>query len=159
MPDLIKATCPDCGHLSTEHSPLAGCLEGDCLCETSPQAIALADAMRRPLDAEVIMGTKGLAEGRKRRDEGVEAAGTTAPGALVTAWKARANKALEELIREGSYFSADDLVAAVGMPPRPNMLGGVFIGARRAGLIEPVGYTQAHRPEAHARVQRTWKGA
>jgi hypothetical protein len=89
----------------------------------------------------------------------VEAAGTTAPGALVTAWKAKANKALEELIREGSYFSADDLVELVGMPPRPNMLGGVFIGARRAGLIKPMGYTQASRPEAHARVQRTWAGA
>jgi hypothetical protein len=113
----------------------------------------LAPALRMPPRAQ------GLAEGRARRDQGVAAAGTTAPGALVTAWKAKANKALGELIREGSYFSADDLVELVGMPPRPNMLGGVFIGARRAGLIKPVGYTQASRPEAHARVQRTWAGA
>jgi hypothetical protein len=144
----MNTTCATCDHEPTEHSTLAGCLAPGCDCEAGPVVAAF---MPPP--------SQGLAEGRARRDAGVAAAGTTAPGALVTAWKAKASKGLEDLIREGSYFSADDLVALVGLPPRRNMLGGVFIGARKAGLIRPVGYTQATRPEAHARVQRTWAGA
>lgn len=147
MPDPMNACATtDCGHDRAEHSTLVGCLADGCTCERWTTVLA-------------AWPDQGIQEGRALRDAGVAAAGSTAPGALVTAWKAKANKALEELIREGSYFSADDLVDLVGLPPRRNMLGGVFIGARRAGLIKPVGYTQASRPEAHARVQRTWAGA
>lgn len=134
--------CNTCAHTSAEHSTLVGCLADGCGC----QHYALAPA-------------QGLQEGRQRRDEGVEAAGSTVPAVLASAWKVKAAEAMEELIRYGSHFSADDLVAIAGMPPRPNMLGGVFISARKAGLIRPAGYTQATRPEAHARVQRTWAGA
>lgn len=40
-----------------------------------------------------------------------------------------------------------------------NVLPAVFAGARARGLIRPVGYTQAQRPSAHARVIRVWQGA
>jgi hypothetical protein len=65
---------------------------------------------------------------------------------------------MDALILGGQEFDADDLVDMVGMPPRPNMLGGLFIGASRAKRIVPVGYTQAARPSSHARVQRLWQG-
>jgi hypothetical protein len=76
----------------------------------------------------------------------------------VTAWRAKAAAALTTLINSGDVFDADDLVTMAGMPPRPNMLGGLFIGASRAKRIVPVGYTQAARPSSHARVQRLWQG-
>ena len=100
---LDPNVCPPCGHAIDDHSSLAGCLADDCECMRSPTSAQAANdqaqhhPLERPLERDVL-------EGRRRRDQGVAAAGTTAPGALVAAWKAKANKALEELIREGSYF-------------------------------------------------------
>lgn len=135
---------PNCGHESTDHSTLVGCLEDGCACErfTSPA----------PRHAT-------LQEGRDRRDAGLAVVGTTAPGPLVTSWRAEAATALDALITGGQVFDADDLVDMVGMPPRPNMVGAVFMAASRQKRIVPVGYTQATRAASHARVQRTWKAA
>lgn len=152
----MNATCPTCQHPATEHSAIAGCLADGCLCESGPVVAAFEPPRNEPLSAQ---RAAGLAEGRRRRDEGAEAAGSTAPGALVTSWRAEAATAMDALILGGQEFDADDLVDMVGMPPRPNMLGGLFIGASRAKRIVPVGYTQATRPSSHARIQRTWKAA
>jgi hypothetical protein len=64
-----------------------------------------------------------------------------------------------EAVESHGYVVADDLVDMVGMPPRPNMVGAVFMAASRQHRIVPVGYTQATRPASHARVQRTWQAA
>lgn len=146
MPD--RPVCDRCSHDRTEHSSLAGCLAPGCECELSPVDI-LAPALRG-----------NLPEGRARRDAGVAAAGTTAPGALVTAWRANAEDRLAALISMGYDFTADDLIGSfgVGMPPRPNMVGALFRVASQAGRIVPVGYSQGTRPESHARVQRVWRG-
>jgi len=98
-----------------------------------------------------------LEAGRDLRDVGAAAAGINSP--LAEHWRSRATDWLLVLAGwEDHVFSSDDLVEIVGTPPVPNMLGALFLGARRAGLIDPVGYTQSTRPAAHARTIRTWKG-
>lgn len=143
----MNTTCPDCTHDPAEHSAIAGCLADGCTCENGPVVATFAPPAR------------DLTEGRRRRDEGAQAAGSAAPGALVADWRLKAEAALKDLIASGAEFDADDLVERVGMPPVANMVGGVFIGASRAKRIRAVGYSQGTRPASHARVQRTWVGA
>ena len=97
-----------------------------------------------------------LGAGETLRDNGVTAAGSTNPQA--PAWRADAEAAIEVLAQTRTVFSADNLVAIVGPPPIPNMLGAVFLSASRAGLIVCTGFRPAQRPTAHARMQRTWIG-
>jgi len=146
--------CNLCTHPAFDHSALAGCLADHCDCTETPGDIAMQTAAQATQSAPE---PSGLAEGRRRRDAGAEAAGSAAPGALVTSWRVDAAKALTALIDGGHPFTADDLVERVGMPPVANMLGGTFIGASKAKRIKPVGYAQATRPESHARIQRIWQ--
>lgn len=150
------SNCRTCDHPGSAHTPLAGCLAqasatSYCTCSAFVAAEAPEPTPARP--------AQGLQEGRQRRDEGMEAAGSTVPAVLASAWRDEAAKALETLAGRTDPFSADDLVAIAGEPPRPNMLGPVFAQAARRNLIRAVGYTQGTRPSAHARVQRTWAGA
>lgn len=142
---MPKSPCP-CGHLSTDHSDLAGCLADECLCINTPEQVTI---LNRP---------QGLAEGKRLADQGAALAGTGAPGVLASDWRTKAEARLAALIASGSEFSADDLVETVGMPPVANMVGALFRQAAQADRIRAVGFTQSSRPAAHARVQRTWKG-
>lgn len=99
-----------------------------------------------------------LEEGRALRDDGASHAGDGAPAALTSGWRVKADECIDRLAKDGREFSADDLVAEVGEPPVPNMLGGVFLSASKRGMIRTVGYRQGQRPSAHARVQRVWAG-
>lgn len=145
----MTATLCTCNHLADNHTALSGCLE-----EVDGTWCPCADYKPAPTSRQ-----EGLAEGRALRDAGTEAAGSGTPAALASAWRAKAAEAMTTLARSGEEFSADDLVAIAGEPPVPNMLGGVFMSAARRDLINAVGFTTASRPSAHARVQRTWKGA
>lgn len=143
--------CP-CDHPATEHSSLAGCLAPGCDCERAPVlADDLANLPTQP--------TQGLAQGRALRDAGAAVVGSTAPGHLVTSWRNRAEASLARAIASGETFSADDLVEEVGLPPRPNMLGALFLHAAKADRINAVGFAPSTRPAARGRVQRTWAGA
>jgi hypothetical protein len=148
--------CETCGHAAADHSDLVGCTVEDgtgyCTCETYKGA-----PRRVTYPSPNVLN--GLAEGRQARDEGAALAGTGSPGVLADEWRRKADDALDALAKSGETFSADDLVERVGMPPVPNMLGGVFLAARRANRIEAVGFAQATRAASHARVQRTWKGS
>ncbi|MEE8602214.1 hypothetical protein [Euzebya tangerina] len=97
-----------------------------------------------------------LAEARTLRDDGAAAAlyGTLAE------WRLCAKEELQRLAESGDTFTSDDMVSSVGLPPAgsPNALGGLFAGASRQGLIEPVGYQQSQRKARHAGVVRTWRG-
>lgn len=166
-----------CGHDATQHSGLAGCLavEGTtyCPCPVLLDPVAMPEGARRlgqvagrvrANQAAVVQDfasglAQGLQEGRQRRDEGMEAAGSNVAGPIASAWRSKAAEALATLAATGDEFSADDLVAIAGEPPVPNMLGPLFAKAARQDVIRAVGFTQGTRPKAHARVQRTWKGA
>lgn len=145
----MTATLCTCNHLADNHTALSGCLE-----EVGGAWCACSEFTAAPSSRE-----EGRAEGRALRDAGTEVAGSGAPAALASAWRTKAAEAMTTLARSGEEFSADDLVAIAGEPPVPNMLGGVFMSAARRDLINAVGFTTASRPSAHARVQRTWKGA
>jgi hypothetical protein len=150
------SNCRTCDHPGSAHTPLAGCLAQTsatsyCTCTAFVSTEAATPAPQPP--------RQDLQEGRQRRDEGMEAAGSTVPGAIASAWRTAAQDALKRLVATGRAFSADDLVEIAGEPPRPNMLGPLFAQAARRDEIVAVGYTQGKRPSAHARVQRTWLGA
>lgn len=100
------------------------------------------------------------ATGKALRNEGADRALNADSEALIS-WRDAAEIALARLAAEGREFSADDVVAEVGPPPegRHNALGGLFLAARHSGFIHHVGYRQGSRPSAHARIQRTWRGA
>jgi hypothetical protein len=161
------SNCPTCGHARDEHSDLAGCLYSSgstyCDCQHGPSTILVAKVTQAELeDASARVRAsraQGLTEGRRLRDEGAAAAGSALPGHVEAEWRAKAEKALAELIASREQFDADDLVERVGLPPVPNMVGGVFAGARAAKRIKAVGYTQGTRAASHARVQRVWVAA
>lgn len=143
---MNASNCTTCSHLATEHGGIAGCLV-----ETAPGSYCTCKAL-------TLAPASGLEEGRARRDEGMERAGTGTPGVLASDWRAKAATAMDELAASGEEFSADQLVEKAGPPPHPNMLGPTFANAARADLINAVGFRQATRASAHARIQRTWKG-
>lgn len=96
----------------------------------------------------------GLAEGRRGRDEGVTRVSANPAN---DEWRDRAALVLSDLIAAGRAFSAADLIDRTGMPPTPNAVGALFIGARRAGRIRPTGrYVQARRAVSHARRMAEW---
>lgn len=140
--------CLNCRHAADSHTDTVGCLVA-----TSSTSYCTCTKFVQP------NVTDGLAVGRTLRDEGAARAGDGAPGVLAADWRTKASEALFALATSGGVFSADDVVERAGMPPVPNMLGGLFLGARKANVIEAVGFAQSTRPAAHARMQRTWKGS
>lgn len=155
-----------CDHAPDDHSSLAGCLassgESYCTCTAGPVAVTLkAEAIAQEAATAPVHASRAqtLTEGRRRRDEGAQAAGSGLPGHVESEWRRKADTALADLIASGLQFTADDLTEKVGMPPKPNMLGGVFVGARQSGQIKAVGYAQATRAASHARVVRVWVAA
>ena len=162
-------SCARCGH-PEQHTDMVGCLHDDgrggyCDCPAFVDPETQAQDERTLTEATGIGTTQAnLAEGRRRRDEGTARAGDGAPAVLVSAWKAKAQEALDRLVATGEPFSADDLVLgnetlgveAVGEPPHPNLLGALFRVLSASGKVQPVGYQSSVRPSAHARVQRIW---
>jgi hypothetical protein len=72
-------------------------------------------------------------------------------------WKQAANKALAHLAESGQPFTAEDVRAIAGDPPRPNAMGAILrAGARRHDLIK-VGRQPATRPELHASELTVWQ--
>lgn len=98
------------------------------------------------------------AEAQRLRDKGFE----LAKGAdRIQTWKARA---LEWLKRQGvGYrFTADELIAGVGLPDegvnRNNVVGAVINAWAHQGLITRTGYfKQSTRKARHGSVQRVWE--
>lgn len=149
----MDVTCPGCQHPASQHAGMAGCLAqadtGYCPCTETP------DRIRAQVPPN--LAPRDLTEGRRLRDEGAAAAGTTSPTA--EAWRSAAAEAIQVLADQGEQFTADDLVDRVGLPPVPNMMGSVFLTAKRRDVINLVGYEPSSRPSNHARIQRIWVGA
>lgn len=65
-------------------------------------------------------------------------------------------------LRWGQHVTADDLVAAIGLPResgvnRNNAVGAAFSAAKNASLLTPVGYAPSKRRESHGRTVRVWQ--
>lgn len=146
--------CANCGHRSL-HGEVSGCVHYEngawCDCDTyvSPQAARKAAA------------AEGLAEGRRRAEEGANAAlGSYAMTRTTDGeqWTANAQARMDELIQSGEPFTAEDVTAVVGVAPSPSAIGGLFRAKAFKDRAKPVGYTDATRPEAHGRPLRVWQG-
>jgi hypothetical protein len=137
----MATPCATCTHDEAVHSDLVGCTANDdhtyCTC---PQFAAPAKS------------------GRALRDEGI-AQIDSADGDAEAEWRNQARIALDALILTDTEFHADDLIEMIGSPPRPNMVGALFMAASRQNRINAVGFHQSTRPSCHARVQRTWRAA
>lgn len=82
----------------------------------------------------------------------------------VQEWRNTATAVLERLAAHGGAFTADDVIAAAGLPDvgtnRNNAVGGLFNAASRQGWIVKTGlYRKSTRAAAHARVLAVWVGA
>lgn len=138
---MSAGTCTICG----QHRGWRG-RTGACLPCLRPPAVAAAAAVEPDQPT-----------GRELRDEGSAAA--LAASDTVLGWKDRANAALVQLAKAGQPFTADDLVAAVGVPPHHNALGGLFLHASRRKVIRKTGeYRQGTRRAQHARAVPVWSG-
>lgn len=74
----------------------------------------------------------------------------------ISAWRT----AIAFLASTGRPFTSDDCHAlGAPMPDHPNAVGGLFLAARSAGQIEPVGYTPSRRGSRRNGVQRLWVGS
>lgn len=75
-------------------------------------------------------------------------------------WASCARAAIKHLASTGRTFSADDLRfdCDLAEPEHPQWMGAAFASARKAGLIEFVGYTISRRPTRGSAILRTWRG-
>jgi hypothetical protein len=95
-------------------------------------------------------------ETKRQRDLGIE---------LVLERQSDYRQQVEACIRwftaGGQDFNADDVRFMCGDPPRgvsTNLVGALFMGASRAGLIRAVGWTHSARVIGHANTVRVWRG-
>ena len=73
-------------------------------------------------------------------------------------WREAALAEIENMAASGIEFTADDIRERVGEPDIANRWGGVFLAARRAGLIETVAVKPSSTPSRHAGMVRVWRG-
>ena len=78
-------------------------------------------------------------------------------------WAMRAHDAITELARTGREFTADEVVARVGLPDagtnRNNAVGAVFASAAKQGEIVKTGaYRPSRRVIGHGRIVAVWVG-
>lgn len=103
-------------------------------------------------------GPVNLEAGHQARDSGMGKAVTATPR-----WASQARTEILRLAASGAEFTADDVVAAVGLPNESdvnanNAMGGVFAGASRAKAIERTGaMVSSAREYGHARLIPVWR--
>ena len=96
-----------------------------------------------------------FATGRVLRDEGME----RAEAAEGDAYKALFINEVRRQIAAGQRVTAETVTQIVGLPSRPNVVGAIFSGLKRAGEIREVGYVQATRASRHASRMLVWEKA
>ncbi|MDX3006725.1 hypothetical protein PWY87_33975 [Kribbella solani] len=75
-------------------------------------------------------------------------------------WRNWALREIAILAENGWDFTSDDVRQVVGEPDHPNRWGGVFLAARRAGLILPTGEVRpSTTPSRHGALVRVWRAA
>lgn len=76
-------------------------------------------------------------------------------------WRDSAERALAVLAASGEPFTLDALRQdpfTLPEPHHPNQYGALAAAARRAGLIEPIGYQSSILPSRRGSVVRVWRG-
>lgn len=74
-------------------------------------------------------------------------------------WRATALEALTALAKSGATFNADTLRArGVKEPAHHNQWGGLFMAARKRGLIVKADYSSSQRKSRHGGFLYAWRG-
>jgi len=93
--------------------------------------------------------------GKELKEAGIEQVDSNTP----EQWKIDADSVIMSMASSGREFTAEDVRCFVGDPPNhPNAFGARFNSASKAGIIKRVGYKQASRNSAHARVIAVYVG-
>lgn len=106
-------------------------------------------------------GLFDIAEGERLKQAGMADA---IQAARVARWKEAARAAIDTLAAvPGHTFTADDVIAAVGLPDhgpnRNNAVGAIMAAAGKRGVIAKTGhYAKSRRPAGHARMVAVWIG-
>jgi hypothetical protein len=76
-------------------------------------------------------------------------------------YRQKIEAAIRWFAEDGQEFTADDVRALIGDPPRgvsSNLTGALFNAASKAGVIRMVGYGISARVQGHGNLQRRWVG-
>ena len=93
--------------------------------------------------------------GRRRRDSGAKRVTSKDP-----VFQEHAFGIIVMLAESGATFTADDVASRLKIKPRhPNCVGGVFLKAKKAGILVEVALTQAKRANQHATRLMVYRGA
>ena len=75
-------------------------------------------------------------------------------------WRNWALREIGIMAANGLEFTSDDLRQVVGEPDIPNRWGGVWLAARRAGLVVPTGEVRPSTTASrHGSLVRVWRAA
>ncbi len=112
--------------------------------------------LHRELDSGPLFN---LPEGRRRRDEGISRVEKSG-GDAATRWRDSAREWVRERATKPGEFNGDDLRLSIGGPPHsPNAMGGIWIWAKRQGLIHYVGHRPRQCASAHKQMIGVYVGA
>lgn len=75
-----------------------------------------------------------------------------------TCWSERAWAVLHRHAESGLPFSSDHVRAAVGVPPKQGMLGGLFAAASRAKIIKQCGWVRSGAISRKHGASALWAG-
>ena len=89
------------------------------------------------------------------RDQGIAQVDRNTP----EGWKYYADTVIRALSLSGMIFTAEDVRRWLPDPPTPNSMGARFMNAIKKGWIVKIGYTNAKRPDAHARALAQYQGS
>jgi hypothetical protein len=83
----------------------------------------------------------------------------------IVGWREQAEAELHRLAATGRPFAVDDLYTAVGHPDQwhtpnggNNLVGALFQAAKKAGIIEPIGFRPARTEHRRGGIVRIWRG-
>lgn len=75
-------------------------------------------------------------------------------------WRSWALREIGIMAKNGLEFTSDDLRQVVGEPDNANRWGGIWLAARRAGLVVPTGQVRpSTTPSRHGSLVRVWRAA
>ena len=74
-------------------------------------------------------------------------------------WRDSAERAVVELARRGTDFSAEDVLElGVPEPDKSCRWGSLFAAMKKAGVVRPVGWRTSRKPSRNSAVVRVWQG-
>jgi hypothetical protein len=78
---------------------------------------------------------------------------------ILSEWRYRALRCIEELADKGEPFTSDDVHYEIGDPPHMNQMGAAFRDAHGMGIIAAIGTKKSTRKESKGRLIQVWAKA